>query len=148
MGRTAIYSDEIADKVLAGLKAGKTLREVCREDGMPAAPTVIEWIYEKKHGDFAERYARAREIGYQQMADEILELADDGRNDWVDRQDGVRVANHEHITRSRLRFDARRWLLSKALPKIYGDKLAHSGPDGGPMQIAVLRFDVDKPELE
>jgi Bacteriophage Sf6, terminase small subunit-like len=29
----------------------------------------------------------------------------------------------EHVQRSRLRVEARKWLLSKALPKVYGDKL-------------------------
>ena len=60
------------------------------------------------------------------MADELLEIADDGSNDWMKRQHGADqsyAANGEHIQRSRLRLDARKWLLSKALLKIYGDKL-------------------------
>ena len=60
------------------------------------------------------------------MADELLEIADDGSNDWMMRQhsgDQSYAANGEHIQRSRLRLDTRKWLLSKALPKIYGDKL-------------------------
>ena len=40
------------------------------------------------------------------------------------------------MQRSRLRVDTRKWLLSKALPKIYGDKVTAeiSGPDGGPIK--------------
>jgi hypothetical protein len=34
--------------------------------------------------------------------------------------------------------DTRKWLLSKALPKVYGDKIAHTGPDGGPLAITWL----------
>jgi len=90
------------------------------------------------------QYARARELGYLSMADEIIDISDDGLNDWIERRraDGSTetVVNHEHISRSKLRFDARRWLLSKCLPKIYGDRLEHTGPDGGPIQVTVARF--------
>lgn len=83
-------------------------------------------------GGFAAQYARAREIGYHAMADELIEIADDGTNDWMERQgdDGAaHVINGEHVQRSRLRLDTRKWLLSKALPKVYGEKLQteHSG---------------------
>jgi hypothetical protein len=55
------------------------------------------------------------------MADELLEIADDATNDFVERQnkDGhtSKVFDAEHVQRSRLRVEARKWLLSKALPK-------------------------------
>lgn len=121
-----------------------TLREVCREPEMPPESTVRLWAQNDVQG-FAAQYARAREVGYLQMADEVLEIADDGTNDWVERRrkDGstFMAVDDEHISRSRLRFDARRWLLSKALPKIYGDKVALTGEDGGPLQVQVVKFD-------
>jgi hypothetical protein len=44
--------------------------------------------------------------------------------------------NGEHIQRSRVRIDTRKSLLSKMLPKVYGDKteVAVTGPNGGPVQ--------------
>lgn len=60
------------------------------------------------------------------MADELVEIADDGTNDYVEREvdGGVRVVfDGEHFQRSRLRVDTRKWVLSKVLPKIYGDKI-------------------------
>ena len=44
---------------------------------------------------------------------------------------GWRV-NGEHVQRSKLRVDARKWLLSKIAPKQYGEKQAveHSGAIG------------------
>jgi hypothetical protein len=44
--------------------------------------------------------------------------------------------NGEHIQRSRVRIDTRKWMLSKMLPKVYGDKteVAVTGPHGGPVQ--------------
>ena len=60
------------------------------------------------------------------MVDELLEIADDCTNDYMERN-GKLVFDGEHISRSRLRVDTRKWLLSKALPKLYGDKLTHDG---------------------
>ncbi len=44
----------------------------------------------------------------------------------------IRLVDHEHIQRSRLRVDARKWLMSKMAPKKYGEKLQHTGDGGGP----------------
>jgi hypothetical protein len=75
---------------------------------------------------FKPQYARAREIGYFAMADEILEIADDSRNDGFEQQnaDGTtqRRVDHDRIARSRLRVDTRKWMLARALPKVFGDK--------------------------
>ena len=74
----------------------------------------------------AGRWARAREIGYQGMADDLTEIAD---------------AKDGDPARDRLRVDTRKWLLSKALPKIYGDKqqVEHSGSLSFGDQLALLR---------
>ncbi len=73
------------------------------------------------------------------MADELLQIADDATSDItkLESDDGREVVNHEHIARSKLRVDTRKWLLSKCLPKVYGDKLLneHSGPDGAPIEV-------------
>jgi hypothetical protein len=127
IGRPTLYTQELAERICRELCSGRTLRDVCRDDGMPAESTVRLWAQSDRDG-FTSRYRTARDIGYQAMADEMLEIADDGRNDWVLRRksrsgDNEPTVDHEHISRSRLRVEARRWLLSKALPKIYGDRL-------------------------
>jgi hypothetical protein len=46
------------------------------------------------------------------------------------------VLNGEHVQRSRLRLDARKWALSKMAPKKYGDKLELGGTgEGGALLI-------------
>lgn len=110
---------------------------------MPAESTVRLWAAEDREG-FSAQYTRAREVGYLAMADETVEISDDGRNDWMERQseeDKERyVLNGEHVQRSRLRVDTRKWLLSKALPKMFGDKITQelTGKDGGPITTADL----------
>ena len=79
------------------------------------------------------------------MSDEINDIAEDGTNDWTKDEKGKTTFNNEHHQRSRLRVDTRKWLLSKALPKIYGDKVVqeHVGKDGGPIQTE-SKIDVSK----
>lgn len=93
-------------EILARLRAGETLRAICRDPDMPAESRVRDWVAEDPA--WAAQYVMAREIGYMAMADEIIEIADRGSDCWQ---------------RDRLRVDTRKWLLSKALPKIYGDRL-------------------------
>jgi hypothetical protein len=123
-GRPSRFSKTVADHICAKLAEGLTLREVCREDGTPSESTVRTWVLEDRDGFYAQ-YARAREIGYHTMADELIEISDNGKNDWMLRNgkdEPGYEANGEHLQRSRLRVDTRKWMLSKALPKIYGDK--------------------------
>jgi hypothetical protein len=147
-GRPSVYSKALAALICAELAKGRTLRDVCRDDGMPDESTVREWALDNRKENpqddeelgFSPQYSRAREIGYHSVFDETLEIADDGTNDWVERsgEDGQRlyVLNGEHVQRSRLRVDTRKWFLAKALPKLYGEKITteHSGPGGGPIQ--------------
>ena len=83
---------------------------------------------------FSPQYARAREIGHLKMADDLLEIADDASED---------------CQRSWLRVDARKWLLSKAQSKIFGNKVQSeiSGKDGGPIDIAGGSDPVDDLDL-
>lgn len=146
-GRPSIYSAALAERICKKLSAGETLRQVCRGDGMPAPSTVCAWALNAEH-PFYEQYARAREIGYRLMADELLEIADDGTNDWVEREnkngETYTVVDAEAVARSRIRVDTRKWLLSKALPKIYGDKIQHTGDGGaGPVHHAIEMVIVD-----
>jgi hypothetical protein len=93
---------------------------------MPTERAVRQWAMDETSA-FYTQYARAREVGYHKMADDILDMADDGRNDWEERQnkrgETFVALNREAVERSKLRVDTRKWLLSKALPKLYGDKI-------------------------
>ncbi len=127
-GRPTVYSPELAKCICDLLATGYTLNEVCRQPDMPDDRTVREWATDPRH-PFSPLYTRAREIGYHKMADDLLEIVDNSANDWMRRarEDGVveTVLDREHILRTEMRFKARQWLLSKALPKIYGDRLNH-----------------------
>lgn len=108
------------NEILAWIEQGKPLREFCRIEGNPAFRTVYDWL--EKDSDFSARFARARESGEDVIAQECLEIADDGSNDWMETKFGPQV-NSEHIQRSKLRIETRLKLLAKWNPKKYGDKI-------------------------
>lgn len=137
LGRPSVFSQDIADQICERLAGGESLRAICRDEGMPSEMSVRRWARDDVHG-FASQYATARDLGAECLADEILEIADDASSDFTAGENGPAV-DHEHIARSRLRVDTRKWLLSKVLPKRYGDRLdvAHTGAVSFLLQVPV-----------
>lgn len=123
MGRPSEFTPDVAAQICAELVEGKSLRAICRQESMPGLTTVFKWL--KDFPDFANQYAHAREAQADTLADEITDIADDCSKDYYDRptKDGEteRVVDTEHINRSRLRVEARKWIASKLKPKKYGD---------------------------
>lgn len=129
----AEFSQEVFDRICERIADGESLRAICADDDMPSKANVFRWLAANKEA--ADQYARARDAQADAIFDEILDIADSAVNDWMEvhGQDdaGYRV-NGEHIQRSKLRIDARKWMAGKLRPKVYGDKLEVSGPgDGG-----------------
>ena len=116
--------DQIIDDIVAGLSDGVPLRELCRREGMPSWRTVYSWMDADEA--VATRVAQAREIGFEAIAEEILDIADDASNDWMQRkrQNGTVdiVLDSDHVQRSKLRIETRLKLLACWNPKKYGTK--------------------------
>ncbi len=133
VGRPSTYSDELAKKICQKIVEGYTIRQIAKLDGFPASSTIFLWLLDEDKTYFSEQYNKAKSIQADAMVEEIIEIADDGTNDWQDRmlQNGeiIEVSDHEHISRSRLRVDTRKWYASKVLPKKYGDKLDITSKD-------------------
>lgn len=136
------YTPEIAAKICERLAAGESLRKICLSDDMPCQATVFVWL--AKHPDFVEQYAPAREAQAHNLAAEIIDIADDSSHDTVTRtrEDGseYEAVDQDHINRSRLRVDARKWYASKLAPKFYGDKITqeHTGANGAPLSATIV----------
>lgn len=129
-GRPTDFNQEIADLLCERIANGESLRSICEEDGMPNKSTVFRWL--AAHEDFATIYARARDVQAEVMADELLDIADNGSNDWMEKnygEDTRWVENGESMRRSQIRIAARQWIAERMLPKKYGTKqhLEHSG---------------------
>lgn len=126
MAGVSTYTDEVASIILERIADGESLKAICEDEGMPSKSTVFKWLAEI--AGFSDMYVRAREIQADALFDDILTIADDGRNDWMERKDaedenmGWRE-NGEALQRSRLRIDARKWMAAKLRPRKYGEKL-------------------------
>ena len=99
-----------------GLSLNKILT---KNENLPTNTKFYEWLRNDK--ELEHKYARACEIRAEKLFEEILEIADDTTNDSIYTETGEKI-NSEWINRSRLRVDARKWILSKMNPKKYGDK--------------------------
>ncbi len=121
-----VYDEAIALEVCERLSEGESLRSICEDPRLPSHQTIYKWAAVQP--TFRTAYARAREAQMEGWADDIVEIADDASNDYIERigKDGEveRVFDPEAVQRSKLRIDTRKWLMSKLAAKRYGDKLA------------------------
>lgn len=129
-GRPSDYTDALAEEICRRVAEGDALHKICKEANFPSGTTVYNWF--KSNPGFLEKYALAREERADKIAEEILEIADDGKNDTYRDSDGNVVVDHDVLGRSKLRIDARKWAAGKMAPKKYGDKVAIGGADDLP----------------
>ena len=124
MGIT-VYTPEIAERIVAGISDGQTLRQLCRDIGISKS---VWYLWCKEHvelstPEFAGRIAHARVLGFDEIAEECIEIADDSSRDYTKDDDGRRVFDSDHVQRNKLRIETRLKLLAKWDPKRYGDKI-------------------------
>ena len=127
------------DAICERIATGESLREICSSDGMPSVTEALRW--KDSAPERLEQYLRAREDQADHYADEILSIADDGRNDFMEKEGGGAALNAEHIQRSKLRIDARFRRMAQLRPKAYGDKLDLN--HGGGLSVVIKGDDAD-----
>lgn len=140
MGRPSLYTEELGDQIcLEVATTDKGLDSICESDEFPSSRTVYTWLI--KHEEFLQKYARAKELQTQLLADQIIPIADTPKIGvkTKESEDGIETTTGDMIEHRRLQIDARKWLLAKLQPKKYGDKVQAevSGSDGGPIQTAI-----------
>ena len=126
VGRPKVLTQAPKTEICERIAEGETLRAICRSAHIPSRSVIHRELLADVA--FADQYARAKELQLEEMEDELLEIADDGTNDWMERNGegggaaGWRV-NGEHIQRSRARIETRKWIMSKRAPKKYGERI-------------------------
>nr|DAM29863.1 MAG TPA: DNA-binding protein [Caudoviricetes sp.] len=121
-GRPSKYTDKLADKICKMIAQGQSVRSICAKKDMISMQTFFRWL--RENDKFREQYARACEERSYMHAEDIIEIADNATNDYMEKLEGDGyIFNSENVQRSRLRIDTRKWLMSKLNPKVYGDKL-------------------------
>lgn len=133
--------ENILNDIFQSIENGNSLRKSLSVVGISSS-TFFIWI----EGDEAKskQYARATELRAEALLDEMMDIVDDTSSDYVGMDIGEGEAseivldkkpNYELIQRSRLRYDARKWLVSKLNPKKYGDKTILSGDEDNPIAV-------------
>lgn len=118
---SVLFTQSIVDAICERLADGESLRSICRDPLMPCKASVFNKLVKDK--EFLLRYNLAREAQADSLVDDMLGIADDATNDYaVDPETGLKRVDKDHITRSRLRVDTRKWIAAKMKPKKYGDR--------------------------
>lgn len=137
MARPVEWTDKLKEaaitEIIERISEGESVRSIFRDEkeSLPSRTEFYNWLSENTL--FVDQYTRACDVRSDLIFDEMFEIADDGSNDFMKKQIAedieIEVLNTEHIQRSRLRIETRKWALSKMNPKKYGDRIAteHSG---------------------
>lgn len=124
-GRPTTYSDKLAQSICDRLSEGEPLRVICRSPGMPAWRTVYGWM--AANADFKARFARARDIGFDAIAEESLTIID-SKPKTHGTEFGPKV-DPAYVQWQKNRAEQRLKLLAKWSPQKYGERIQqeHSG---------------------
>jgi hypothetical protein len=131
-GRPSKYDPEIARIICEQLSEGVPLRQICRDnDGFPAWRTVYDWM--GKDQALSASIARARDIGYDALAEECLLIADTVQfgQKQVMTDEGTATTIEDMLGHRKLQIETRLKLLAKFHPTKYGDRVAIEGVEGG-----------------
>lgn len=125
VGRPTIFTKVLAQSICAQLVDCKSVRTICAAEDMPSLTTMYRWLDENT--EFRDQYRVARDIQADTYAAETVEISDDDSRDWemIRSPEGVVTGikvDGEHVQRSKLRIDARKWYASKLAPKKYGER--------------------------
>lgn len=135
MGRPSKYTPELAAEICERLSNGEPLRQICRDEHMPAWQKIYEWM--AKDNELSGAIARARVLGYEAIAEETLLIADTpkwGTKETVGK-DGATVTKEDMLGHRKLQIETRLKLLAKWDPKRYGDRLQLAGDKENPIHV-------------
>lgn len=118
-GRPSVYTPEIADEICEWIADGRSLREWCRQHGKPTWSAVYAWL--RADADFSARFALARDVGADAIAEDTLALLDAAPERHA-TQFGDKI-DPAHVQWTKNRADQRLKLLAKWNPKKYGDRV-------------------------
>jgi len=120
--------DLIVEEALAWVAAGKTLASYCRQPGRPDTRSFRRWC--DRDPDLLARYELARRIGYDVLAEEIIDLVDAPvpKDDMGKTDTGI-------VQQRKLQAEVRMKLLACWFPTRYSEKLTVAGDAANPVQV-------------
>ena len=153
-GRPSKYDPEIARVICEQLSDGIPLRQICRDnEGFPAWRTVYDWMAKDDAlGDdgvgLSAAIARAREIGYDAIAEECLIIADTPKigirkvysSGAEEGEDSMTVTEEDMLGHRKLQIETRLKLLAKFNPKKYGERVQLANDENNPIDLGNTLF--------
>lgn len=133
-GSGSKYTEAIAERICLAISVGVPLRRVCRDIGVDWS-TVYAWC--SAHPEFAPRLAHARDLGYDALAEEALEISDTpvmGQKQVTGDKDTF-ITVEDMLGHRKLQIETRLKLLACWNPKKYGNKVALGGDANNPIKI-------------
>ena len=113
---------------------GESLNKAAKQIGIDTR-TFHDMI--QKDTSLLHHYARAMELRADLIAERMVRNSHNRSNDFYTDSDGNLKPNPVSVQRDRLILDTDKWLLSKLMPKKYGDRLTLDGEvkTGAPLTI-------------
>ncbi len=140
MGVKSTFNQALADEICEVVSTSpKMLEEICRErKDWPTAKCVYEWRI--KYPSFGEAYARAKQAQIDALVNHVFVLLRDTSNDYYIDDEGKRKINHAYINKLKIEVDAIKWLASKLMPRLYGERNTKTDDDN---QDAISKVRID-----
>lgn len=128
-GRSSKYSAALAERICDHIRCGCSLRKAAEKEGVNQS-TVMRWAH--RNAGFCEQYARACEERLAAFEDKLLDLMEEGH-----KVAGRGLIGGNLLNAVKLEIDTLKWMLSKLMPKKYGDRKAVelTGANGGPVEM-------------
>ncbi len=143
MGIHSSFTQEVADRICDHISDGKSLRSFCADNNL-AYRTIMAWI--QANSEFAAQYARARDIGYDVIAEEIRDISDTpvlGTEKTFKGNGDVETKESDMLGHRKLQIETRLKLLACWSPKKYGSRITHSGDPSAPIALVLNGSDID-----
>ena len=142
-GRPSKYTPELVTEICQRISTGEPLRQICRDEHMPHWTQVYEWL--ARDDSLSLQVARAREAGYDALAEEALEIADTPRlgakkvfsSGSGEGEDSMTVTEEDMLGHRKLQIETRLKLLACWNPSKYGNKVALGGDPKNPLKVEI-----------
>lgn len=108
IGRPSKRTPELIDEICIRIASGRSLLSVSKDEDMPDHATIWRWMHAEE--DFRDKYARAIQTRAINHAEEISETIQQVKRGEIPPDVG------------RVTIDGMKWVASRLLPKVYGDK--------------------------
>jgi hypothetical protein len=136
IGSGTVMTQEIKDRICDLISTGMSVSAISRMHGMPHHDTIFGHV--AKDEAFFRNYMRAREAQQFVLADRAVDIAA-GTDPLCFRTTPDGTVELLDASERRLLMDTVRWQTGKLAARVFGDRVAVTGHDGGAVQIEATR---------